>query len=129
MLKQNMVYFRIRHTFDGKLFHVSRFMFRDSPHIRLEIISWFTVHVSIFVSDILCGYFVRKVQILWFKFIIPVLSNTSCMARPLDGEGRGSGTVPHLLTSPLPPLSLSPPPPPSNGRAIQLVHYTCRWHR
>ena len=35
-------------------------------------------------------------------------------------EGRGRGTAPHLLTSPLPPLSLSPPPP-SNGRAIQLV--------
>ena len=54
-----MVYFRIGHTFDGKLFHVSRFTVRDSPHIRLEIISWFTVHGSIFVSDILCGFTFR----------------------------------------------------------------------
>ena len=26
-------------------------------------------------------------------------------------EGRGRGTAPHLLTSPFPPLYLSPPPP------------------
>ena len=51
-----MVYFRIRHTFDGKLFHVSRFRIRSG-----------------FVSDKLCRYFVRKIQILQFKFIFPVL--------------------------------------------------------
>ena len=48
-------------------------LFQDSPHIRWEVISWFRIHGSGFVLDKLCVYFVQKIDILWFIFMIPVL--------------------------------------------------------
>ena len=48
-------------------------LFQDSPHIRWEVISWFMIHGSGFILDKLFGYFVRKIETLWFIFMITVL--------------------------------------------------------